>query len=406
MSYSEVPFRSLYAAPSRNGIYKPKQFHGIGCRMVNMGELFAFEFISDQEMSRVELTDAELATTGLADGDLLFGRRSLVEAGAGKCSLVVDPSGPLSFESSIIRVRLDTAVANPRFFYYYFRSPEGRGRIRSIVSGTTVKGIRGRDLSSLLVPRTPKSLQDEVAATLWTYDALIENDNRRMTLLEEAARLSYREWFVENRFPGHERAEHADGVPRGWRLQSLDELCTATRDACLPADIDPATPYIGLEHMPRRSISLSDWDTADAVTSSKHRYNEGDILFGKIRPYFHKVGIAFTDGVASSDAIVLRPKTDALRSLVLMTVSSDAFVSETAQRMREGSKMPRADWKQMARHQVRVPPDGLLMTFSESITAITDQLRTLALQNRLLRSARDLILPPLVRGDVRVPRAA
>src|SRR5207248_122357 len=83
--------------------------------------------------------------------------------------------------------------------------------------------------------------------------------------------------------------------------------------------------YIGLEHMPRRSISLTEWGQAEAVTSSKSRFKTGDILFGKIRPYFHKVGIAFTDGVASSDAIVIRPNSDALRSFVLLTVSGDRF---------------------------------------------------------------------------------
>jgi type I restriction enzyme S subunit len=74
----------------------------------------------------------------------------------------------------------------------------------------------------------------------------------------------------------------------------------------------------------------------ESVTSTKHSFKAGDILFGKIRPYFHKVGVAFTDGVASSDAIVIRVNSDELRNFVLMTVSSDQFVAETAQTMREG----------------------------------------------------------------------
>ena len=91
MKWPDVVFETLYAGPSRNGVYKPKEFHGSGCRIVNMGELFGFDFISNQEMNRLELNDMELATNSLQDGDLLFGRRSLVEAGAGKCSLVVEP---------------------------------------------------------------------------------------------------------------------------------------------------------------------------------------------------------------------------------------------------------------------------------------------------------------------------
>ena len=204
MKWPDVIFETLYLAPSRNGVYKPKEFHGSGCRIVNMGEMFGYDFISNQEMKRLEMDDAELAISSLEDGDLLFGRRSLVEAGAGKCSIVIEPSEPLTFESSIIRVRLNKESVNPRFFYYYFRSPQGRGSIRSIVSGTNVKGIRGSDLKRLLVTCPDKKIQDEVASKLYAYDELIENNHRRIALLEETARLLYKEWFVDLRFPGNE----------------------------------------------------------------------------------------------------------------------------------------------------------------------------------------------------------
>ena len=80
-------FGEFYAERSRNGVYKSAEFQGRGTRIVNMGEMFGFDFISDQEMSRVSLTPKELAINGLRDGDLLFGRRSVVPAGAGKCSV-------------------------------------------------------------------------------------------------------------------------------------------------------------------------------------------------------------------------------------------------------------------------------------------------------------------------------
>lgn len=103
---SEITLSELYASPSRNGIYKSAEFHGSGFKIVNMGELFGYDFISNQEMKRVQLTETELQNFSLQNGDLLFGRRSLVEAGAGKCSIVFDIQEPLIFESSIIRVRL------------------------------------------------------------------------------------------------------------------------------------------------------------------------------------------------------------------------------------------------------------------------------------------------------------
>ena len=142
-------------------------------------------------------------------------------------------------------------------------------------------------------------------------------------------------------------------------------------------------------------------DTAESVTSTKHRYNgrrhRSSARFGQ---YFHKVGIAFTHGVASSDAIVIRPNSDDMRSFVLMTVSSDEFVKEASQTMREGSKMPRADWKLMTKYPVALPPVGLLESFSTTAAAITDQLRNLCFQNLNLKAARDLLLPRLMSGEI------
>ncbi len=235
---------------------------------------------------------------------------------------------------------------------------------------------------------------------LSSYDDLIENNRRRMALLEESARLLYQEWFVRLRFPGHEHTRIVFGVPAGWKRKTLGDLCREIRETVAPDALEPDTPYIGLEHLPRRSISLGEWGTAEQVTSSKHRFRAGEILFGKIRPYFHKVGVAFVDGVASSDAIVIRPVDEKLHSLVLMTVASDEFVAVTAQQMKEGSKMPRADWKQMQRYVVPLPPDGLLENFESVICPVVEQLKVLCFANQKLRAARDLLLPRLMSGEL------
>ena len=179
--WAELTFGYLYAEPSRNGIYKTSVFHGRGTRIVNMGEMFGFEFISDQEMSRVELTNRERSVCVLQDGDLLFGRRSVVPAGAGKCSLVVSPSESITFESSIIRARLDKTKTHPRYYYYFFASPAGRSVVGTIVSGTNIKGIRATELKELIVPLPSKAEQEAIAEALRDADALIESLEQLLT---------------------------------------------------------------------------------------------------------------------------------------------------------------------------------------------------------------------------------
>jgi type I restriction enzyme S subunit len=287
---------------------------------------------------------------------------------------------------------------NPRFIYYLLRNID----FLPFNAGAGVPTLNRNHLDSLIVPLFGLDQEHRIADILSAYDDLIENNRRRTALLEEFARLLYREWFVSLRFPDHEHTRIVDGVPEGWERKTLGDLCTDVRDTAMPEHLEPDTPYIGLEHMPRRSIALSEWGYAEEVTSTKHRFRAGEILFGKIRPYFHKVGIAFVDGVASSDAIVIRPLAEELCCLVLMVVSSDPFVASTAQGMREGSKMPRADWKLMKQYRVSVPPHGLLSSFNTTIQPIVDQLRTLISQSHKLRLARDLFLPRLMNGEIAV----
>ena len=306
------------------------------------------------------------------------------------------------FASYLIRVQVDEKKADAGFVGRLVESDIYKRFVNSQKGGAAQGNANAQVLTQFEFALPSLEVQQGVSSVLASYDDSIENNTRRMVLLEEAARLLYREWFVHLRFPGHEHIRVTNGVPEGWTRKTLGDICFDIREAVLPAELEPDTPYIGLEHMPRRSISLMEWGSLDKVTSTKLCYRQGDILFGKIRPYFHKVGIAFTDGVSSSDSIVIRPKEDRLRSLVLMTVSSDKFVAEASQTMREGSKMPRADWKLMTKYQVAIPPEGLLETFSNTVALITDQLRTLGFQIRKLRNARDILLPRLMNGEITV----
>ena len=104
-----------------------------------MGEIFAYSFVGSQEMNRVEINEKERDSFLVSDGDLLFARRSLIESGAGKCSIVSNISDETTFESSIIRVRLNKHLANPLFYMYWMRSLAGKTAMNGIVSGLNVK---------------------------------------------------------------------------------------------------------------------------------------------------------------------------------------------------------------------------------------------------------------------------
>ena len=382
----------------------------------------------------------------LEDGDVLL---TIAGANIGKCGIVEERHLPANTNQAVGIMRVDQQQVAPRFLYYWFKQPQTFRYLQGLNAQAAQPNINLSMLRNIEVPVPSISEQQRIADVISAYDDLIENNRRRIQLLEQAARLLYKEWFVHLRFPGHEHTQIVDDVPEGWEKKVLGDLCFEVRETVSPSALEANTPYIGLEHMvsdhraphlaaispayvreyaapiclpqpaapcdrlhrgpcdriqhmPRRSITFCEWGQAEQVTSSKHRFREGEILFGKIRPYFHKVGIALTDGVASSDAIIIRPVHSHLLPLVLMTTSSDGFVAVTAQQMKEGSKMPRADWKQMQQYPVPLPPDGLLRAFNDFIDPILNQLKTLAFANKRLGAVRDLLLPKLMNGEVAV----
>jgi type I restriction enzyme M protein len=146
-NWPKVKFSSLYSIPSKNGLTKPSAIRGEGYKMINMGELFAHDKIGNINMERVPLTESEKEKNGIELYDLLFARQSLVISGAGKCSIVVDVPEYTTFESHLIRVRLNKDIADPYFYFYYLNS--SYSPIPSIVTYNGQAGIKGSLLGEL-----------------------------------------------------------------------------------------------------------------------------------------------------------------------------------------------------------------------------------------------------------------
>jgi type I restriction enzyme, S subunit len=302
-------------------------------------------------------------------------------------------------------VDLDEERLDRRYLYYLFNFYNVRDQIKATATGATVRHTAPERIYSVEVHLPPIGTQERIADILSAYDDLIENNTRRIAILEKMAQTIYREWFVNFRFPGHEQVELVDSdlgpIPDGWEAKRLGDLAEEVRRTVDPRELDPDTPYFGLEHLPRRSIALSDWGRAADVQSTKLSFNEGEILFGKIRPYFHKVGIAPLAGICSTDAIVIVPKRRNNLALVLCCVSSEVFVAHATQTS-QGTKMPRANWNILVDYPVVMPPDVLLARFTETVGAMTWEIVNLIFQNRNLRATRDLLLPRLVSGELDV----
>lgn len=338
----------------------------------------------------------------LRKNDIVFGRKGAVERHA----LIRDQHDGWFQGSDCLRLRVRSPELSPIFLSYCFLTDSHQKWMMNQCShGATMASLNQAIVCRIPLKYPDIRTQNTISGLLSAYDDLIETNTRRTKILEQMAQMLYREWFVNFRFPGHDKVKMVESeigpIPQGWGANTIGDLCDDIRRSVNPSDVPAETPYIGLEHMPRKSIALSEWGEAGQVQSTKLRFNQGDILFGKIRPYFHKVGTAPINGVCSSDAIVIVPKEVKYSSVVLLCASSDDFVAQATQTS-QGTKMPRANWGVLARYPIAIPDLPLLERFNGIVVPMIELLINFIFRNRCLRKTRDLLLPKLVSGEVSV----
>jgi type I restriction enzyme, S subunit len=323
------------------------------------------------------------------------------------------------------RVR-DLNVLDPGFIFYLISSRD----FQLALNGMKTHGAMVADYVSISQQydfrlRIPDiGSQRAIADILGTLDDKIELNRQMNETLEAIAQAIFKSWFVdfdpvrakmEGRQPAGMDAETAKlfsdcfqagvlPIPSGWRQGALGEIAESPRRAIAPENVDPDTPYIGLEHMPRRSIALGDWDRASEVISGKSQFFCGEILFGKLRPYFHKVGVASVDGVCSTDILVMRPKESEWFGFVLGHASSVELIN-WVDAASTGTKMPRTNWADISRFEVAIPPQDVAEAFNRLAKPMVTQILSNIAESRTLAAIRDALLPKLLSGEVRVGEA-
>jgi len=311
------------------------------------------------------------------------------------------------------------------FLRFALRSP--LKEIESAKTGTTVIHLNKTDMERMKVLWPPRDYRHVIAHILGTLDDKIELNRRMSETLEAMARALFKAWFVDfepvrakmegrwqrgqslpglpahlyDLFPARLVDSELGEIPEGWMIGKLGDVAENPRRGIQSNCIAPNTPYIALEHMPRRSIALFDWGTAEGIESNKFEFKKGEILFGKLRPYFHKVGVAPVDGVCSTDIVVIVPRQHVWITFVLGHVSSLEFVDYTNAGS-SGTKMPRTSWGDMARYEIVLPPESVAETFNTLVQPLIERIISGIHESRTLAALRDALLPKLIRGEIRV----
>lgn len=306
----------------------------------------------------------------------------------------------------------DSNRLDKQFLYYLMCTPEYRHEILASSTGTTVKHTSPDRIKKFKFRLPPLAEQKSIATVLGSLNYKIELNRTINERLEEIGQLLFNKWFMDFQFPneddepyklsGGEMIDSEIGeIPQGWSTGSLGDIAENHTRLAHPREVPSGTPYIGLEHMPRKSIALWKWGSAGNVKSNKLAFHEGEILFGKLRPYFHKVGVAIIDGVCSTDIVIIAPKQSGWFAFTLLHVSSTAFINYT-DATSNGTKMPRTSWTDMAHYQIAIPPYGIAENFNRIIHPFVLAIRSNVLQSHILSSIRDALLPNLLSGKIKV----
>jgi type I restriction enzyme S subunit len=339
-------------------------------------------------------------------GDLIFTQRGTL----GQVALVPEdgPSDRYVVSQSQMKMTVDEEKADRMFLYYYFTSREAVQRIVSYVSSSGVPHINLSVLRDFEVPTPPLQVQHAIASILSAYDDLIENNRRRIQLLEQAARLLYKEWFVHLRFPGHEHVKIKDGVPEGWERRHLSELVDTQYGFTETASSLPIGPKF-LRGMDINKNSYIDWSTVpycqeDRLEFDKYALRPGDLVVIRMADP-GKVAIVEKDikAVFASYLVRLKLKREVgIPPLYLFYILSDdayqGFISSAS----GGSTRKSASAKLLVDFKLSVPPILLLSLFINIVQPLRRQIALLLDQNAALGSARDLFLPRLMNGEIAV----
>ena len=403
MKWGTIRFGDLYSTESRNGLTKPSKIRGSGYKMINMGELFANDRIYDIPMELAPLKDTEKMNAKIEIGDLLFARQSLVLEGAGKCSIVMEVSPLTVFESHLIRVRLDRKRALPMFYYYYFKSP--LSPMASIVSQCAQAGIRGSDLQELNVIFPPLYIQNKIAQILSYYDDLIENNQKQIKLLEEAAQRLYKEWFVDLRFPGHETTPIVDGVPEGWEVCKFSEIASIMSGGTPKTEVkeyyEGDIPF----YTPKDSDgSFFVFDTITHISEAglehcnSQYYPEGTVII-TARGTVGKTTIVAVPMAMNQSCYAL--KCDELNSPYYLFFSLNKEV-DSLKTMANGGVFNTIIVKTFDSISLTSPTQKVLSAFNAVVSSIMQQIKAKMKQNIHLAEARDRLLPKLMSGEIEV----
>ena len=402
MKWEKVKLGDLYTV--HNGLSKGKKFFGTGFPFLSFSIVFNKWFIPEQLYDLVEVDEKERNIYSIKKGDVFITRTSETMEELGMSTVALKDYPNATYNGFTKRLRPITELLEPRFIGYYLRTPEFRGKFMAFSAMTTRASLTNDYLLNLEVPVPPLSVQQRIASILSAYDDLIENNQKQIKLLEEAAQRLYKEWFVDLRFPGHEGVKVVDGVPEGWescKLRDVAEINGRNIDEDYPYD---KINYIDIGSVRNgRILEKANYDLEEAPGRAKRIVQDGDVIWGMVRPNLRAYAMVLNpdkNDVFSTGFAVLTSKKVPF-SFLYCNVTTEEFVGYLVN-CTNGAAYPAVKPIHFKEYNVSIPQNNLLNKFHNITEPYFRRIYYLNKQISSLHEARDRLLPKLMSGEIEV----
>lgn len=402
MKWEKVKLGELYEV--HNGLSKAGKFFGEGYPFLTFSTVFNNYFIPKQITDLVQSTEKEQKSYSIRRGDVFVTRTSETSDELGMSCVALKDYPMATYNGFTKRMRPITNRVFPEYIGYYMRLPSFRGEFRAFSTMTTRASLRNEDLLGLEVELPPIEIQKQIAGILSAYDDLIENNQRQIKLLEEAAQRLYKEWFVDLRFPGHENTKIEDGVPEGWQWCKVRDVADINGSALPKNYKEDFIDYVDLGSVRCGHIETrTRYNLNEAPGRAKRCAKDGDIIWGMVRPNLKAYALVTnpkeTDVFSTGFAVLSAKKVP--YSYLYCAVTQEEFVGYLVNAT-NGAAYPAVKPIHFEVADILKPDDKVLEQFHSVADSIYRKKEALENQNHNLRESRDLILPKLMSGEVEV----
>ena len=374
-------------------------YYFISCKDIFDGQI---NYKKARQITKADFEETHKRTMLEVDDILLTNSGTI-----GRMAFVTDREATTktTFQKSVAIIKPDKQKVLPRYLYYQLQNCVPQFINSS--NGSAQKNLLLSTMRTFQIEIEENcEKQEKIANTLFAYDDLIENNQRQIKLLEEAAQRLYKEWFVDLRFPGHENTKIVDGVPEGWNWCKLEDAIQFDPKVTLTKE--RMKQFIPMSALSTSSMVLDESQFTETTSNSGSKFQNGDTLLARITPCLENGKTAYVSGLKSSEGavgsteyIVMRAKT-INAYMVYLLARTDDFRQSAINSMSGSDGRQRVKSDKLKMLDYLHPTSELVENFENVEEPIFEKIYRLSKQMQQAKQARDLLLPKLMSGEVEV----